>query len=254
MNACTNCGASLDPDARFCQRCGTAVAGAPSPGRPAAAAHPSRRSRSYWWVVPAAIVLLVVVAWLVVAGLPFRRDEDRVEVTATGAVTETIAEAEPPPVTQQIPLSTASDIGYGTTTTQAPGGTIVLPETTAPPPAPQIPPPMISAQPAPSAGALPPPATQAPAAPEKPSASPEITEAEAAETLRRFLSATDYYRDVTPSCLTLRASGYHNEGFGFSVWDACAGGGGSRRLGLWRVDSHTGEVYVAKNGGRFKRP
>lgn len=217
---------------------------------------------------PAAIVLLVVVAWLVVAGMPFGRDEDRIEVTATGTATDTIAEAEPPAsMPEQVPLSTSPDIAYGTTASQ-PGGVIVLPDTSVQSPAPQIPPPMTSAQPVPVPAPSRPPEPVPSTTPANPAPSPlpprtepvppapagEITEAEAAELLRRFLISTGYYEGVSSACVKVRSSGYSNEGFGFSVWDGCAGGGGSRRLGVWRVDSRTGEVFVQKGSGRFGRP
>src|SRR5688572_18663319 len=108
MRFCSNCGGRLDPDARFCPSCGTAVAtsmvtppastpvttvaktaaAAPKPSatRPATAAAPQHRNN--WWIVPAVIVGLIVIAWLVLAGLPFGNDERRIAVRPSDTVGE----------------------------------------------------------------------------------------------------------------------------------------------------------------------
>ena len=263
MGSCTNCGARLDPDARFCSRCGRAVAPADNSEAPTVVAPgrvPARQNRT-WWIGPAAIVALVVIAWLVIAGLPFGRREG-IEVTSTeDAATETVAEGAPPPGSPNlapIPLSNATDLGYETTQAAPP---IILPETSALPPDVVVPPPMVSAQPPPDVTrppVIPPPVAEpAPQAEppdgESPAQEPMgISEAEAGAILRRFVTETDYYRVADP-CVQVRATGARNDGYGFGVWDACAGAGASRRLGVWRVDARTGEVFV-RNDGKYRRP
>ncbi len=52
-NFCTNCGATLQPDARFCDNCGQAVgAGTPTPARPQTSAYTPRPQRRFpWWIL-----------------------------------------------------------------------------------------------------------------------------------------------------------------------------------------------------------
>jgi hypothetical protein len=82
----------------------------------------------------------------------------------------------------------------------------------------------------------------------------EITETQAENVLRGYVTSRRYYENVRPECVQIRGSGYRNAGHGFSVWDGCAPGGGSRMLGRWRVDAKTQEVFVQGDDGRYLRP
>jgi hypothetical protein len=155
MATCVKCGASLAPDAKFCQRCGTpapappaveppvlpppvvpassAAAPPPPPAEPAAPRPGARpigpgvsytpvtaQKRSTWWIVPLVVVGLVVIAWLLLAGLPFGgREENRVETPPT----ETIAEGTAEPGE---PMNSGTLI-------EVPGDEPLTTETTAPP-------------------------------------------------------------------------------------------------------------------------
>lgn len=294
MAFCKKCGAQLAPDAQFCPRCGTAVAAAAPAVPPPAAASPAaaspvtptiparvERKRGAWWIVPLVIVGLVIIAWLLLAGLPFGREGDRradtpaVETIAEGTappadpartgtivdVTEDPQDAVPPMNTATTPITTEPL----TTTTAAPAPARPAPTTTAPMPRQAEPepvgvpakPPVTRPQPAPAPVRTPvrtpaptPVRTPTPA----PAASGEISEDEASNVLRGFITSRNYYEGVSPGCVQLRGSGYRNVGYGFSVWDSCAGGGGSRMLGRWRVDSKTREVFRQRDDGRYLRP
>lgn len=343
MLQCSNCGASLAPDARFCPRCGNSVAAAPAaqppapPDRtdipaapavppvtpvaatpPAAATPPppvtrtvppathavppathavppatpvtaaAKQPRSTWWIIPLVIVGLVLIAWLLLAGLPFGRDEGR--TVAAGPETETIAEGTaPPPQPQQtgtiVDVDTSTEpppelTDSGVTTTQAPPlGTQPPPTATQPPPVivDERPTPTPRPNPTPPARTPVPPARNpdppvrdpappvrdpappardpAPATPvPAPARTGEISESEATSVLRGFITSQSYYEGVRPECVQIRGSGYRNVGYGFSVWDSCPSGGGSRMLGRWRVDSKTREVFRQAGDGRYLRP
>lgn len=311
MSFCAKCGAQLAPDARFCAKCGTpapepapvetaepAVAPPPPvippPIAPAPAAtippassyrgtadrpvpdHIQPAKRSTWWIVPAVIVGLVLIAWLLLARLPFGRDE-RTRVAENPATTDTIAEgtstARNEPITgtvievpgiDQPPATTETtppplDTGAAPTTTVAPPvqreepRVIEEPVRTAtqpPPPVRTTPPPVRTPPPAP------PPATRpapAPAPPPVPARTGEISDAEGAATLRSYINSNSYYEGVSGDCVQVRSQGYSNVGYTYSVWDGCVSGGGTRMLGRWRVDSKTREVF-RQQGGRFLRP
>jgi hypothetical protein len=239
--------------------------------------HITPAKRSTWWIVPAVIVGLVLIAWLLLAGLPFGRDE-----AARGGenrvATETIAEgtstATNEPITgtiievpgvDQEPATTETtlpplDTGAAPTTTVAPPVRTEEPRVieepvrtaTQPPPQRMIPPP-VRTTPAPvrTPPAAPPPAPRPAPAPAR---TGEISDAEAAATLRSYIASNSYYEGVTGDCVQVRSQGYSNVGYSYSVWDGCVSGGGSRMLGRWRVDSKTREVFRQQGDGRFLRP
>jgi zinc ribbon protein len=71
---CFHCGATVPPGAKFCPACGKPVTKAPPPASPARV----RRSRSTYLIwVPIALVALALLAWAVLSGFPFSRDEPR---------------------------------------------------------------------------------------------------------------------------------------------------------------------------------
>jgi hypothetical protein len=273
MVSCTNCGATLPPDAAFCPRCGHAVATAtrvaatparvaptpaPPPASPPRVAVPAStppsqhvpaaaRHRAPWWLVPAVIVGIIAIAWLVLAGLPFGGDRER--DIATVPETETIAEGSTtrdPGTVLDLPPQGMED-EPGTTTTIAPTTTTVAPTpvatTTITPPA-QTQPPTTTMAP-PPVQVAPPPAAPPP--------SRTITEAEAAAELRGYVTSRNYY-GVASECVRLNARGYRNEGYAFEIWHSCTGGGSSRLLGRWRVDARTREVFRQREDGRYLRP
>ena len=209
---------------------------APATAPPPVAA--PRTSKAWLIGVPVAILLLIGVIWALLAGMPFgtaRRDASpQVRPTAPPPV-DTIAEG----------TSTAATGSIGDV------GGVQSEQPVAPPAAP---PPMISNAPPgttttmapPVSPSAEPPATPAPPPP-KPSS--EIVETQARAILARYLDARDPYH--TPgNCLVVRGTGYSNRGYAFDVFDHCQ----SRRLGSWRVDSVTRELFEQKPDGRYLRP
>jgi hypothetical protein len=81
-----------------------------------------------------------------------------------------------------------------------------------------------------------------------------VTEAEAESRLRSYITSRNAYPDVARSCLQVRSDGYRNEGYGFSVWQACVSGGGAKRVGMWRVDAKDGSLYRRNDAGRYVSP
>ena len=250
--------------------------------RPAAEIQPAKRST--WWIVPAVIVGLVLIAWLLLAGLPFGRDEET-RVSQNTATTDTIAEGtttapnepitgtvievpgvdQPPATTETTPPPL--DTGAAPTTTVMPPvqtneprvieepvrtATQAPPPQRTPPPVRTTPPP-VRTVPAPvrTPPAAPPPATRPAPAPAR---TGEISDAEGAATLRSYINSNSYYEGVSGDCVQVRSQGYSNVGYTYSVWDGCVSGGGSRMLGRWRVDSKTREVFRQQGDGRFLRP
>lgn len=288
MAFCRKCSAELPADAQFCPRCGTAATfAAPPPPPPPAAANVGRASarqaapraeapaRSRWWIAPAVVVGLVLIAWLVLAGLPFGGEEPK---PGAAEPTETIAEAEPQPGAPgtliEVPPGSADDsFEIATTTTQAPpiaaepAPTATAPPATTPPPtataappaAPVQRPPVIAEQPRPQP--QPPPRTEPqrtpPPAPvrvvPRPDRDGEISAAEAEATLRSYVRSSRYY-PVAGECIRVENRGYRNVGYNLEVWHSCPGGGVSRLLGRWRVDSKTREVFRQREDGRYLRP
>lgn len=280
MGFCRKCGSQLPEDAEFCSRCGTPVAIAVPPPSPplspsARSPHPQQQTspqpkrRAPWWIAPAAVVGLVLLAWLLLAGLPFGREEPR---PAARPETETIAEAPPPSGTLvEVPPGVTDDsFEIATTTTQEPPMSTAPPNVTAttPPPTATAAPPVVRTQPQ----RQPPPVVRTqpqrqppvvvrtqpqppPAAlprPQPPRA--ELTAAEATATLRNYVRSTRYY-GVAAECIRVENNGYRNVGYDLEVWHSCPGSsGGARRLGRWRVDSKTREVFRQRDDGRYLRP
>ena len=81
----------------------------------------------------------------------------------------------------------------------------------------------------------------------------EISADEAAATLRNYVRSSRYY-EVAGECIRVENRGYRNVGYNLEVWHSCPGGGTSRLLGRWRVDSKTREVFVQRDNGRYLRP
>ncbi|HUR79924.1 MAG TPA: hypothetical protein VM733_04110 [Thermoanaerobaculia bacterium] len=224
---------------------------------------------------------LVVLAWLLLAGLPFGRKEP---ARAPAPQTETIAEAPPPAssstlvevppgsaddsfeiatttTSSPLPAATATEAPPAATATVAPptATTAPLPTRSTPPPTRSAPPPTRSAPPA--AAVRPPPVVVSQPRPlpppvrvvPPPSRAAEISGDEAAAILRNYVRSTRYY-DVAGECIRVENRGYRNVGFNLEVWHSCAGGGASRLLGRWRVDSKTREVFRQREDGRYLRP
>lgn len=200
-----------------------------------------------WWIVPLVIVGLVVIAWLVLAGLPFggeERDAKGIAVDETGTIAD---ETAPTTVT---PTATIVEVpGDSLPTTE----TILPPmqSTNAQPPAPSagMPPGSTPTPPAPST-----PAPSAPAPSTPPAQPTRITNSDAQARLRNFITSRKYYPDVAKSCLQIRDQGFSNEGYGFTVWQACIGGGGAKRVGSWRVDAKDGSLYRRNDSGKYVSP
>lgn len=192
--------------------------------------------------MPLVIVGLVVIVWLLLAGLPFGRDEEpRVEATKVETIAEGTARETAAPQT-----GTIVDV---TEDAQAPPMNTA---TVAPMPVPP-PPSDIDATPTPVPQPQPQPQPQR-ETPARETPPREISEDEATNVLRGYITSRTYYEGVRPECVQLRASGYQNVGYGFSVWDSCVSGGGSRMLGRWRVDAKTREVFRQRDDGRYLRP
>jgi hypothetical protein len=286
MTYCVKCGAPLDPGAQFCSKCGTAVAAPPPPAPsvvappppPPATPHPTvvpppaarpatppPSRRSTWWIVPLVIVGLVLVAWLLLAGLPFGREERRVETRpAVDTVEEGTPGATPAPTGTIIDIS---DTAFQTETIAPPQTQTAATATTPPAQATQtVPPPVIvderppASTPRQPSRTVPPPAQPQPTQPQptqpRPTPQPaaEISEGEASGTLRGFITSNDYYDGVRDDCVSVRGLGYQNVGYTFAVWDSCVEGGGSRMLGRWRVDAKTREVFRQRDDGRYLKP
>ncbi|HEX6099423.1 MAG TPA: hypothetical protein VF432_24125 [Thermoanaerobaculia bacterium] len=248
----------------------------------AAAPVPIQSRGGRWWIAPAVVVGLVLLAWLVMSGMPFGRDEEKPRATMTA--TETIAEAtaDPPQSATLIevpPGETDDSFEIATTTTQEPPMTAPAPNTTtaAPPATATTPPPATTTttRPAPPVQRQPAPPVQRPPvvaqqprqqpqqqprptpAPARvvPRAAPseEITGDEAVATLRDYVRGRRYY-PVANECIRVENRGYRNVGYTLEVWHSCAGGGASRLLGRWRVDSKTREIFKQQDDGRYLRP
>jgi hypothetical protein len=218
---------------------------------------------------------IVLIAWLVLAGLPFGGDRDeKTEPVQTETIGEGTATTREPGTVLEVPgdgKGTIDDTStIATTTTMAPPAAVgvnappisaTTPPITAasePPARPATKQPIPTTQPArtppigqASPGSVPAPAPS-PAAP-APTAGRRISEAEAAAELRGYITGRNYY-GVASECVKINGKGFRNEGYGFDVWHACAGGGSSRLLGRWRVDAKTREVFRQQDDGRYLRP
>ena len=201
---------------------------------------------------------------MVLAGLPLGREEAKPQQKVeTTTVAESTAPA-PSATIIEIPGDADESFEISTTTTQAP------PAVTATN-APVTPPPMTSQQAEPpqddrQARATVPPRSEPavprnePAPPREdpparvvPKPRPEMTASEASSTLRGYVVSRRFY-PAASECIRVENRGYQNVGYNMEVWHSCAGGGASRLLGRWRVDSKTGEVFVRNDSGRYVRP
>lgn len=228
-----------------------------------------RQSRG-WWVAPAVVVGLVLIAWLVLAVLPFNRDDDRPATPATETIAEATGPAQTTTLVEDTQGSADDSFEIVTTTTDAPvlaptatlgtqppalgtaPATATAPATQTQPPPAQRPVPVQQPAPAPQ-----PAPGQQPAAPPvrtAPQPAGELTAAEATSTLRSYVRSTRFY-GVANECVRVENRGYRNEGYNLEVWHSCPGSGGtSRLLGRWRVDAKTREVFRQRDDGRYLRP
>jgi hypothetical protein len=291
MKPCTICGAPVPPGARFCPKCGTAVVTlADSASEPAKAAVPvppptakrpvESRSSAPWWVVPMVIVGLIVIAWVVMANMPDRGEErvglpevETVQPGVTPAETGTLVEMngddtttrtalQPPMIIEEVTPPTTTYVDPAPPPYAAPP--VVIPPVTQPQPAPTptptpaLPPvtttpPPAATQPRP-APVSPPVVTQDPPPPSRPApAESRISEGEAVSRVRQYVASRRVY-DTSTACTSVRSRGLINEGYTIEVWDSCAASGGSRRLGRWRVDVKTGEIFRQRDDGRYLAP
>lgn len=237
---------------------------------------PQRNAARGWWILPLVLVAIIVIAWLLIAGLPFGDDDPPPLVGRT----ETIAEAPLPgtatvtPIPETLPPNTAAPTGTivddtGTIGIFPPRPQQPVPLNPQPPPGqspatqpPPVTPPPVQTPPPPQT--QPPPRTQPPPAEpprrEPPVATPppretpppppreparpeprEISETDAIARVRAHIIASDTY-DIPPSCVSVRGRGRSGDGYTVDVWNTCVGGGGSRRVGQWRVDARTREL------------
>lgn len=243
------------------------------------------RSSAPWWVVPVVIVGLIVIAWVVMANMPDRGEErvglpevETVEPSAAPAETGTLVEIngddtttrtalQPPMIIEEVTPPTTTYVDPTPPPYAEPP--VVSPPLTQPQPTPTRPPatttpPPAAAQPRP-APVSPPPATQprpAPVSPPvvtpdppPPSRTPaeRISEGEAVSRVRQYISSRRVY-DTSAACTSVRSRGLVNEGYTIEVWDSCGANGGSRRLGRWRVDVKTGEIFRQNDSGRYLAP
>ncbi len=116
-------------------------------------------------------------------------------------------------------------------------------------------PPVIVEQPRPQQPAPQPRPTTPPPARVVPRAAPseEISGEEAVAAVRSYVRSTRYY-PVASECIRVENRGYRNVGYTLEVWHSCAGGGASRLLGRWRIDSKTREIFRQRDDGRYLRP
>ena len=214
---CVVCGAPLPGDARFCPRCGAAIERREKP----------RETEGVEFEPPTVVPAVVPPPprrsskpWLI--GVPIAI------VILVGVIWALVA-GMPFGAKQQVrrtappPMDTIAE-GTSTAATGSIGDTNDM-----------------RSEPPPMTSAVPPPPTQP--------AQTEIQETEARGILARFLDARDPYH--TPAnCLDIRGTGYNNRGYGFDVMNSCE----SRRLGSWRVDSVTRELFEQKPDGRYLSP
>ncbi len=246
MTPCSNCGTPLAPGAQFCSKCGKPAVHAEGDTAPI-----MPKTRSTWWIVPAVVVGLVVIAWLLLAGLPFKREQAIVVTETAETIAEGTVDAPPAETGTVVDLGGTVEPPFPTQTAAPP----TLPPITTTQPSTQ-PPPVIVEEPVvlPPPRPVPVPVPVPPTTTREPAPEPvrdEISEAAATTALRRHLVTGNPY-DVSPNCLQIRSAGYRNVGYTFSVWDACVEGGGTRMLGRWRVDAKTREVFRQGDDGRYR--
>jgi hypothetical protein len=81
-----------------------------------------------------------------------------------------------------------------------------------------------------------------------------LNDEQASATLRDYVTSRYYYDGVEDDCVRVESRGFRNRGFDYEIWHSCERGGGSRRLGRWRVDALTREVFRQRDDGRYLRP
>ena len=69
--------------------------------------------------------------------------------------------------------------------------------------------------------------------------------------MRDYVTSRDYYRFGSADCIGAVSQGYKNRGYAIDIVDRCGDHG---RLGRWRIDSVTREVFVERADGRYLRP
>lgn len=187
-----------------------------------------------------ALIALALVVWALLTGMPFgHRDETLTRATTSNP--DVVAE-------QQGSSTTVSQIGEPagsadqTATMQT--STILQPPAPAP----------TASTPAPAPVVPPTTSSQPPATPSDQPANARggrpISEDEAASILRGYVTANNYYQ-TTPDCVGIVPMEHENAGYTIDVVDRCGDRG---RLGRWRVDEVTREVFVRKADGRYLRP
>ena len=260
MTYCATCGAPLPPGAQFCPKCGTPAAehlpaAVPPPTRPASdrgvsgsAAGPKATRRGTWWIIPLVLLVFGGLAWLVLAGLPFGRDDREPEAPRVETIAEgTVAPSSPGETGTIIDVPGERESGPVNVPARIP------PNVAEPEPEPDRKPVNVpDREPVPEPKPVPDrePAKKPAPAPEQPRL---LTDAQAAATLRDYVTSRDYY-DVEDDCLRIESRGFRNRGFAYEVWHSCERGGRSRLLGRWRVDALTREVFRQRGDGRYLRP
>jgi hypothetical protein len=225
--------------------------------------------------VPAIIVATIIGAWIVMSRTPLDNGEAiTLEETAPAlerrAETSTIVEAGDPIPQPQQPMVIEEMDQPGMGIVIQPGGApqtaVINPNPPAPaPPAPVIQPstpPAPAPQPSQSASdvwrsrpetparsTMPPPQTSgSPSDDGRPVSGPQ-----AVSLVRNYVVSRSFY-NVENECVSVRGGTFRNEGYDVDVWDTCVRGGGSQRLGRWRVDAKTGELFRQRSDGRYLSP
>jgi hypothetical protein len=225
--------------------------------------------------VPAIIVATIIGAWIVMSRTPLDNGQQiTLEETATAletrAETATVVEVGEGTLQPQQPMviEEADQPGIGTVIQPgAPQTAVINPsQPPAPPPAAAIPPPAAPApapQPSQSASevwrsrpetparsTMPPPQTSgsSPTDDGRPISGPQ-----AVSLVRNYVVSRSFY-NVENECVSVRGGTFRNEGYDVDVWDTCVRGGGSQRLGRWRVDAKTGELFRQRSDGRYLSP
>jgi len=199
---------------------------------PVVAPPPAGTSKAWLIGAPVAIVILIGIIWAMLAGMPFGSSRKQ---------SQQIHPAQRPSM---------DTVGEGTST----GATASIGDPQDMQSEQPAPPPMISVAPPPATTTTTPPATATfqPTVSDPGVAPPkqaEISEIEARAILARYLDGRDPYH--TPAnCLVVRGTGYSNRGYAFDVLDHCQ----SQRLGAWRVDAVTRDLFEQKPDGRYLHP
>ena len=238
------------------------------PSPPADSTLPAHSKVTLFVGVPITLIVLAVAVWALLSGMPFATDSRKLTRTQQPApsvvneqpgTTATTSEIRGPGDQPQAPVSGA---GRGTevisTTTTAMPAAMPVPAPPPPQPVtqrPPLPPATQTAVVAPPVAApvpvrrTPPPATRP--AETSTAATSEITESQGEDIVLRYVTSRDYYGLGSADCVGAVSQGYKNRGYAIDVVDRCGDRG---RVGRWRVDSVTREVFVEKADGRYLRP